>query len=245
MKKFILAVVLTAFVLPMPQQMQAAKKDFVSEERKYEQIEKNPKRLNADFWNNSPILMRDNIVFFFQGKANRVLVAGDFNDWKPDLLMQKQSSNVWKAVWDTRLSKGKHTYKLLVDDIWISDPNNTNTEMDESGQTVSYFELKEDFIPFPRSPLWLKGDTYRFRYESPKAKSVYLVGDFNNWNPYNIMMTNNGSDEFFITVRLKPGLRSYCFVVDGEWRPDPDNLNQYSDEVGNIVSIVNIREQKR
>lgn len=218
----------------------ALKKDYISKELQLKLLEK-----NTDFWINSPIVMNDMIVFFYKGNARKVLVAGDFNDWKPRLLMEQANTNFWKVAWDSRMARGVHKYKLLVDDIWMSDPNNTNYVIDDSGQMVSTFELKEDFIPEPDSPLWLKGDQYRFRYESKKAKSVYLVGDFNNWNPYNITMTNNGSDEFFITIRLKPGLHSYCFVVDGEWKPDPDNLNQYSDEVGNIVSIVNIRAVKK
>lgn len=231
------ALILSALaVLPLG----ALQKDYVSKELQYKMIEKNP-----DFWINSPIVMDDIIIFFFKGDARKVLVAGDFNDWKPRLLMQQKNTNFWQAAWDIRMLKGVHKYKLLVDDIWMSDPQNTNYVIDDSGQMVSTFELKEDFIPEPNSPLWLKDDLYRFRYESIKAKSIYLVGDFNNWNPYNLMMTNTGSDEFFITIRLKPGLHSYCFVVDGEWKPDPDNLNQYSDEVGNIVSIINIRPGKR
>lgn len=241
MKKPILPALL-ALLIPLA--AFAENKSFVSEERKHELIEKNPKKISADFWINSPVILSNSIEFFFLGSAAKILLAGDFNDWKANLPLQLSQSNFWKASWVRRLAKGKYRYKLLVDDIWISDPNNTNTELDESGQPVSYFELKEDFIPDPKSPLWLSGDLYRFRYES-RAKSVYLVGDFNNWNPYNIMMTNNGGDEFYITVRLKPGRHTYCFVVDGEWKPDPENLNQYSDGVGNTVSVIMIPDRKR
>ncbi len=199
----------------------------------------------ADYLINSPWIMSDGIFFFFKDKASKVLVAGDFNAWKPELLMREKNTNFWEYVLSERLPKGIYKYKLIVDDIWISDPYNTNFIIDESGQPVSYFELKEDYIPNAIYPLWIKDDIYEFFYQDNKAKNVYLVGDFNNWNPYSTKMSNTGGGEFRITVRLKPGVHPYCFVVDGEWKADPDNLNQYSSKTGNIVSILFARKRKK
>jgi 1,4-alpha-glucan branching enzyme len=216
---------------------QTAIKEYESPEITYQRLAK-----ENDYWINSPLMMNDAIVFFFKEKASKVLVAGDFNNWKPELLMEQKGTNFFQVDWNKRLSKGVYKYKLMVDDIWMNDPYNTNTVIDDSGQMVSYFELKEDFIPNAKYPLWDKKDVYVFKYDNEKAKAVYLVGDFNNWNPYSNPMEPLGGGEFKVKVRLKPGMHSYCYVVDGDWKADPNNLNQFSDEVGNIISIMFVKD---
>ncbi len=214
--------------------------DYTSPEYQYQHLAK-----EMDFWINSPIIMNDQILFFFKEKAQRVLVAGDFNGWKPELLMTPKATNLIQFIWEERLKKGIYKYKLIVDDIWVNDPYNTNYTLDESGQKVSFFELKEDFIPHAKYPLWTEKDFYLFRYENIKAKSVYLAGDFNNWNPYSLPLEDKGNGEFFIKIRLSPGVHAYCFVIDGEWKADPDNLHQYSDKTGSIVSAVYVKENEK
>ena len=70
-----------------------------------------------------------------------------------------------------------------------------------------------------------------------------MVGDFNNWNPYLTVLSNTGAADFFVKVRLKPGIHSYCFVVDDEWKADPNNLNQYSDRTGTIINIIYVPDR--
>jgi hypothetical protein len=77
------------------------------------------------------------------------------------------------------------------------------------------------------SPLALAGvtvdeDEVIFRIRMPEAKSVFLVGDFNNWNPTVEKMTREG-DDFVTGLFLVAGEYRYKFVVDGEWIVDPDN----------------------
>jgi hypothetical protein len=51
---------------------------------------------------------------------------------------------------------------------------------------------------------------------------VYLVGDFNRWNPTVERMEASG-DEFEVRLFLVAGEYRYQFVVDGTWMDDPDN----------------------
>lgn len=53
-----------------------------------------------------------------------------------------------------------------------------------------------------------------FVYYSPKATSVKLVGDFNQWEPQNFR--KKGSGRWEVSVLLAPGDYSYNFVVDGK-----------------------------
>ncbi|MCK4237341.1 MAG: glycogen-binding domain-containing protein [Candidatus Krumholzibacteria bacterium] len=74
-----------------------------------------------------------------------------------------------------------------------------------------------------------------FRLEATEAKVVYLVGDFNGWNPTIDMMTTDDAG-FAIRLFLLPGRYRYMFVVDGHYRHDPDNT--YIDESGNSYFIL-------
>jgi hypothetical protein len=227
----IISSVLAVLIL-IPVISTAQLKERLSREAEYERLTNSDK-----YFVNSPFITADSIIFFFKNKASKILIGGDFNNWKPELLMRQTGSNFWQYIWQERLPKGMYKYKFMVDDIWISDPNNTNFIIDDSGQPVSYFVLKEDFIPESTYPLWLEKDIYLFKYENLTARNVSLVGDFNNWNPYSTPLTNYMGGEFSVSVRLKPGMHSYCFVVDDDWKADPNNLNQYSDRTGAIISI--------
>lgn len=61
-----------------------------------------------------------------------------------------------------------------------------------------------------------------FSIRAPAATSVFLVGDFNNWNP-TLEIMEKVDDRFEIRLFLLPGTYRYRFVVDGNPVPDPDN----------------------
>ncbi len=218
-------------------------KEGISKEKEFEMLSKEI----AEFWINSPLILDDKIIFFYRGsgKEKKVVIAGDFTEWKPLLLMEKKTTNMWQYIWDERLEKGNYKYRLLVDDVWINDPQNTNFIVDSYGEKISFFELEEDLIPNTKNPVWIKKDIYEFRYHDTKAKNVYLVGNFNNWNPYKTQLQFKGAGEFSVRLRLKEGLYVYCFVVDDKWIPDSRNLNQYSDGFGNTVSIFYVKRKAR
>jgi 1,4-alpha-glucan branching enzyme len=64
-----------------------------------------------------------------------------------------------------------------------------------------------------------------FRFQDKDAKFVYLVGDFNLWNPKaDPMADENGDGQWTLFYPLQPGRYAYKFVVDGrKWVADPTN----------------------
>lgn len=62
-----------------------------------------------------------------------------------------------------------------------------------------------------------------FRFQSPGALSVLLVGDFTHWQERPIAMKKGHAGVWTTTVDLDPGSYHYRFMVDGEWRDDPEN----------------------
>jgi 1,4-alpha-glucan branching enzyme len=60
-----------------------------------------------------------------------------------------------------------------------------------------------------------------FYFEGPAAKSVYLVGDFNDWDPTSVPMQRRVDGWWFAQVSLTHGHHHYLFLVDGRPTLDP------------------------
>jgi hypothetical protein len=61
-----------------------------------------------------------------------------------------------------------------------------------------------------------EGVAVAFLFEARNAKSVAVVGDFNNWDATSSPMKRFGPDgPWTTTVRAKPGRHVYAFLVDG------------------------------
>jgi 1,4-alpha-glucan branching enzyme len=61
-----------------------------------------------------------------------------------------------------------------------------------------------------------------FSFTAPTAMSVQLVGDFSHWKERPINMRKAADGIWRATVALEPGEHHYRFLVDGEWRDDPE-----------------------
>jgi 1,4-alpha-glucan branching enzyme len=61
-----------------------------------------------------------------------------------------------------------------------------------------------------------------FRFSDADAISVLLVGDFTHWQKKPIPMRKDHGGIWTATVELGPGRHTYRFIVDGEWRDDPE-----------------------
>ena len=79
-----------------------------------------------------------------------------------------------------------------------------------------------------------------FTYVDSNAKSVSIVGDFNNWDEKRDPMFNLGGGVWQITLYLEPGEYEYKFVIDGEkWIEDP-NAKKFVDDGKGRRSIVTV-----
>ncbi len=56
---------------------------------------------------------------------------------------------------------------------------------------------------------------------APEAEAVFLMGDFNDWNPMSLPMQRRSDGWWFVQVRLTHGHHHYLFVVDGTPTLDP------------------------
>lgn len=87
------------------------------------------------------------------------------------------------------------------------------------------------------------GDTLVVRFEltAPEANTVYLVGDFTEWDSSRIRLTDADHDGVWeATARLRKG-KSYVynFLIDGErWIADPRAEATVDDGFGGVSSVL-------
>lgn len=62
----------------------------------------------------------------------------------------------------------------------------------------------------------------RFALFAPYAHAVTLAGNFNDWNPSSLPLTRDERGLWQIEIYLEVGRYEYKFVVDGDWRVDPE-----------------------
>ena len=66
------------------------------------------------------------------------------------------------------------------------------------------------------------GRTQTFSICAPDAMSVQLVGDFTHWQEDPISLSRGMDGVWRTTVQLAAGTHHYRFIVDGQWRDDPE-----------------------
>jgi hypothetical protein len=82
--------------------------------------------------------------------------------------------------------------------------------------------------------------TVRLTFYAPQAHTVSVAGDFNKWRTEADAM--KGTDGMWsIDLKLKPGVYSYSFVVDGKsWVADPGAQSYQDDGFGSRNSILRV-----
>jgi len=84
----------------------------------------------------SQVTKKGTIRFVYSPDApvKTVCLAGSFNKWQP-ASMKKQKNGVYTL--EVKMTKGKHEYKFIVDDVWQLDPANTDTVQNTLGTNNS------------------------------------------------------------------------------------------------------------
>jgi 1,4-alpha-glucan branching enzyme len=74
--------------------------------------------------------------------------------------------------------------------------------------------------------------TQTFRLTAPTAQKVLLAGDFTNWQQRAVAMKKGADGVWTLSLGLSPGKHNYLFIVDGEWRDDPECSLRVSNPFG-------------
>jgi chromosome partitioning protein len=76
----------------------------------------------------------------------------------------------------------------------------------------------------------------------PRAQSVQIAGDFNNWQPGDTAMQKVGQSGVWQTkIKLPQGKYRYRLVVDGQWQQDPYNERTEMNPFGEYNSVLEVK----
>lgn len=86
------------------------------------------------------------------------------------------------------------------------------------------------------------GDAVAFVTLYPRAKSVHIAGDFNNWQPEKNPMEKVADKGVWQTkIKLPHGKYRYRLVVDGQWQQDPYNELNELNPFGEFNSVLEVK----
>ncbi len=90
----------------------------------------------------------------------------------------------------------------------------------------------------------IKRKKVTFSLENDEAKEVFLTGDFNDWHSEKHPMRKDGNGTWKKQVMLFPGNYEYKFLVDGQWKEDPQNDQLHPNCFGTFNNVINVIEKK-
>lgn len=127
-----------------------------------------------------------------------------------------------------------------------------NGTIDYSALAVEVAALSEE-LPFsqpagPREAPAERDSPIRevvLHFRDGGADEVRIAGDFNGWVPdkgvFSIVESEGEGRVWTKVLRLAPGGYQYRYVVDGEWREDPENPETTRSAIGGWNSVLQVR----
>jgi hypothetical protein len=104
--------------------------------------------------------------------------------------------------------------------------------------TIHFFPKHESHMEMDQGEQTLVSVTFTFNY--PQARSVSLLGSFNQWKPGGLAMRSASEKKVWVLeLQLPEGRHEYAFLVDGNVVvPDPKARFSQDDGFGNKNSIL-------
>jgi hypothetical protein len=128
-------------------------------------------------------------------------------------------------------------YRLVVDGLWMSDPNSQDQELDELGNTISVYTLEREPVRPVVNPKAEEGGRIGFVFKGDPGIRVSLAGDFNNWDPFVDYLRETEPGVYRISLRVGRGPHFYYFFSEGRKILDQFNPDTGQDPDGNPVSF--------
>ena len=110
-----------------------------------------------------------------------------------------------------------------------------STDTSENEQPATFEDKLADFYGVRKVE-----DAVEFVALYPRAETVQIAGDFNNWLPEQTAMTKNKNGLWKIKMPLEGGKYRYRLVVDGQWQHDPYNEVTEMNPFGEYNSVLEV-----
>ncbi|MGL4524059.1 MAG: hypothetical protein ACRCVN_00865 [Spirochaetia bacterium] len=133
-------------------------------------------------------------------------------------------------------------YRLVVDSVWQHDSGNPDIEMDHMGIKISRFvvESKDDPLREKLGPQFNRDGSIDFLLRGQAGVYSFILGNFNQWDPFMTPMKEISPGLYKVTLRLRPGRYYYNFLFNGQRIRDPNNFFQGMGSGGELVSVLDV-----
>ncbi len=167
-------------------------------------------------------------------------LLSDAEDAKDKLVLS------WSAKKVALQDPGTHVLHVVAPTTWFGQELIELTATDSAGGTAMQVltVTVNEVVVEPPKPLDTCGKVI-FSYAAGKGDhEVLLSGSFNGWadkpDTADKLTDPGGTGIWKVEKTLKAGVYQYKFLVDGQWKADPDNANQTPDGFGGHNSVIEV-----
>lgn len=137
------------------------------------------------------------------------------------------------------------SYRLIIDGLWTTDPNNPDRRYDEStGILLSRVAFRETLLPATtvasQSATGQTGGTVRFVYQGASGQQVRLAGTFTNWDPWIYTLKETSRGFYELSLPLPAGTYYYNFYIGMNAFADPTNPSRVYSADGRSASVISV-----
>lgn len=153
----------------------------------------------------------------------------------------KESAVIGKPVssYDKYCRGTKDYYRLAKELIYLHKPAEVAAPSEPAVAAAPAFSSRMQKLVEQEVPELF---SIQFSLQTSGARSVYVTGSFNDWSLDDTCRMNDatGQGQWQVRLPLRPGLYKYQFIVDGVWKPDPENPRKERNSFGDINSLLEV-----
>lgn len=193
-----------------------------------------------------PVMTAGYLVFPYRGNQKPyrfVGIAFDYEGYSRIHAFVKNKKGTF--VYYGKVPEGikEFRYRLVVDSVWQHDTSNPIIEYDQLGVRLSKFVLPETggaLLDKKAGPQFRADGTVDFYLKGEPNVYAFIMGSFNQWDPFMTPMKEISPGLYKVSLTLKPGRYYYNFLFNGKRMRDPNNFFQAMGPGGELVSVFDI-----
>lgn len=168
-------------------------------------------------------------------------IAFEHESYREIHTFRKNKFNVFVLNYLVNTDNNRINYRIIIDGLWMKDPNNSNFFKDRNGIEISYLNLnnykRNLYIESPS----IDKSMATFHLKAKENQNIYLSGDFNNWDPFMYKLKEVSPGEYYLSLHVSAGAHSYYYLINGEIIADPNNPVKRISREGFEISYFNIK----
>ncbi len=191
-----------------------------------------------------PEIYNDYLIFSYQVDIpiRYIGIRFEHEDYKDLYVYSRNENDVYYLIYLIPAERATLKYRMVIDGLWIIDKYNEISVKDElTGIEFSIVDFGESFEKKIENPIMGNEPLISFAYKGDPGRSIFIIGDFNNWDPYMYKLDEISPGYYFISLNIGPGRHYYNFVINGEKVADPNNYNNVYDRESNLMSFFDIK----